>query len=69
MFIDSKGTLPTGYHIRSTDYFNYWAQLVNYNKQPADVYVTFDIEWLPGKVGCVVPLQYYVQRVADRIIQ
>lgn len=51
MYIDAKGTLPTGYHIRSTDYFNYWAQLVNYNKQPADVYVTFDIEWMPGKVG------------------
>ncbi|KAF2430903.1 hypothetical protein EJ08DRAFT_202464 [Tothia fuscella] len=51
MYIDAKGTLPTGYHIKSTDTFNYWAQIVNYNKAPADVYVTFDIEWLPGIVG------------------
>lgn len=51
MFIDAKGTLPTGYHIRAADYFNYWAQIVNYNKEAADLYVTFDIEWMPGTVG------------------
>jgi hypothetical protein len=60
MYIDAKGTLPTGYHIKSTDYFNYWAQLVNYNKAPADVYVTFDIEWMPGKVGYAVTFLQYV---------
>jgi hypothetical protein len=51
MFTDTNGQLNTGYHIKSTDKFNFWAQLVNYNKQPAKVYVTYDIEWVPGLVG------------------
>jgi hypothetical protein len=51
MYTDAAGTLNTGYYIKSTDKFNWWAQLVNYNKQPAKVYVTFDTEWYPGLVG------------------
>jgi len=51
MFTDTAGALNTGYHIKSTDRFNFWAQLVNYNKAPAKVYVTYDIEWVPGIVG------------------
>jgi hypothetical protein len=52
MFTDAKGSVwDTGYHIKSADKFNYWAQLVNYNKEPAKVYVTFDTEWVPGLVG------------------
>jgi hypothetical protein len=55
MFTDTAGALNTGYHIKSTDRFNFWAQLVNYNKAPAKVYVTYDVEWVPGIVGCVSP--------------
>jgi hypothetical protein len=51
MFTDPKGTLNAGYHIKSADTFNFWAQLVNYNKEPAKVYVTFDTEWVPGLLG------------------
>jgi len=51
MFTNPQGNLPAGYHIKSGDTFNYWAQLVNYNKEPAKVYVTFDTEWVPGLLG------------------
>jgi hypothetical protein len=51
MFTDTRGALNTGYHIKAADKFNFWAQLVNYNKQPAKVYVTYDMEWVPGLVG------------------
>ena len=55
MWTDSKGAVwDTGYHIKANDKFNYWAQIVNYNKQPAKIYVTFDTEWVPGLVGLVI---------------
>lgn len=48
---DENAIFDTGYHVKATDRFNYWAQIVNYNKQPAKIYVTFDTEWVPGLVG------------------
>lgn len=52
MWTDGRGAVwDTGYHIKAADRFNYWAQIVNYNKSPAKIYVTFDTEWVPGIVG------------------
>jgi hypothetical protein len=51
MFTDHKGQLNTGYHMKAGQTVSFWAQLVNKNKTPAQVYVTFEQEWLPGLIG------------------
>jgi hypothetical protein len=51
MWTDSQNVWDTGYHLKTTDRINYWAQVVNYNPKPAKVYVTFDTEWVPGIIG------------------
>jgi len=40
-----------GYHMKKGDKITAWAKLVNYNKKPVDVYLTYDIEWKAGLVG------------------
>jgi len=51
VYTSANGTQNTGYHIGPNDKFNAWAQIVNYNKEPKDIYITYDLEWVPGIVG------------------
>jgi hypothetical protein len=51
VFTNANGTQNTGYHIGPNDKFNAWAQIVNYNKEPKDIYMTYDLEWVPGIIG------------------
>ena len=51
MYAGRNGTLNAGYHIGATDVFTAWAQIVNYNKEPAKVYIFYDTEWVPGNEG------------------
>jgi hypothetical protein len=51
IYTSEDGTQNTGYHVGESDSFNAWAQLVNYNKDWKMIYLTYDIEWVPGKVG------------------
>ena len=51
LYVTSNGKSNTGYHIGREDKFLANVQLVNYNPQPKRVYVTYDLEWVPGTVG------------------
>jgi len=48
---NKDGTHNSGYHVGANDVFTCWAQLVNYNKEPAKVYIFYDLEWVPGNIG------------------
>jgi hypothetical protein len=47
----TDGNATSGYHINKGDAFVAWVMLVNYNKEPKSVYVTYDLEWAPGRIG------------------
>jgi hypothetical protein len=51
LYVTSDGKSNTGYWIDQNDKFVANVQLVNYNSQPKKVYITYDLEWVPGKVG------------------
>jgi len=51
MYTTDDGTANTGYHLKKGDTFMANIQLVNYNKVPKQVHVTWDLEWIPGIVG------------------
>jgi hypothetical protein len=51
MYTNDDGSQNSGYHIGPKDTFNVWAQIVNYNKVAKDVYITYDLEWVPGIQG------------------
>jgi len=51
MYTNTNGTQDTGFHVRQTDTFFATAQLVNYNKESKDIYLTYDLEWVPDIVG------------------
>ncbi|QDS76950.1 hypothetical protein FKW77_005158 [Venturia effusa] len=51
LYTTEDGTRDQGFHIGERDAFSIWAQLVNYNKEDKKVYVTYDLEWVPGKLG------------------
>lgn len=51
IYTSNDGTRDSGYHVGEKDVFTIWAQLVNYNKDPAKVYIFYDTEWIPGTVG------------------
>lgn len=51
VYTNEDGTRDSGFHIGEMDGFSIWAQLVNYNKEDKAVYVTYDLEWVPGKLG------------------
>src|SRR5947209_4330778 len=48
VYTSEDGTRDSGYHVGENDKFQAWAQLVNYNPEAKKVYVTYDIEWVPG---------------------
>jgi hypothetical protein len=51
MYTTPNGQSNTGYWIEKNDKFLANVQLVNYNEQAKRVYITYDLEWVPGKVG------------------
>jgi hypothetical protein len=51
IYTSEDGTRNTGYHVGAQDSFTGWAQIVNYNKEAKQVYVFYDLEWVPGIVG------------------
>jgi hypothetical protein len=51
LYTTEDGTRDSGFHVGENDSFSAWAQLVNYNKEWRMVYVTYDLEWVPGKLG------------------
>jgi len=51
VYTSDDGTRNTGYHIGAGDTFTGWAEVVNYNKEPKQIYVFYDLEWVPGLQG------------------
>jgi len=51
LYTSDDGTRNTGYHIGAGDTFTGWAEIVNYNKSPKQIYVYYDLEWVPGIQG------------------
>jgi len=51
VYTSEDGTRNTGYHVGAQDTFTGWAEIVNYNKVSKQIYVFYDIEWVPGTVG------------------
>jgi hypothetical protein len=45
------GTAASGYHLNKGDNFFLNAQLVNYNKEDKQIYITYDTEWIPEVHG------------------
>jgi len=51
VYTSEDGTRNSGYHVGANDVFTGWAQVVNYNKENKQVYIFYDLEWVPGIVG------------------
>jgi hypothetical protein len=51
IYTATNGTFNSGFYIGPNDQFLINSDLVNYNAEAKDVYVTMDIEYVPGKVG------------------
>jgi hypothetical protein len=51
IYTSEDGTRDTGYHVGASDTFTGWAQLVNYNKDDKQIFVYYDLEWVPGITG------------------
>jgi len=51
VYTSEDGTRNTGYHVGAGDTFTGWAEIVNYNKEKKQIYVYYDLEWIPGIVG------------------
>src|SRR6201992_2676891 len=45
------GKFPSGYHIGKNDEMVFNVEVVNYNKEKRDFYLTIEFEYLPGIVG------------------
>jgi len=51
LYTSEDGTRDSGYHVGAADSFTGWAQLVNYNKEAKQIYVVYDVEYVPGIHG------------------
>jgi len=51
VYTTRDGKHNSGYHMSRADTFLANVQLVNYNTAAKRVYVTYDLEWVPGTVG------------------
>jgi hypothetical protein len=51
MYGTADGSIEGGYWVSKGDSFGVWADLVNLNKEPKQLYLTYDLEYLPGHVG------------------
>ncbi|KAK3079380.1 hypothetical protein LTS18_005003 [Coniosporium uncinatum] len=50
-FTTKDGKFASGYHVGADDKFSVIADLVNYDPKPREVFLSLDIEYLPGQVG------------------
>jgi hypothetical protein len=50
-FTSTDGSANTGYYIGKDNHFLNQVDLVNYNEASQKIYITFDIEYVPGNVG------------------
>jgi hypothetical protein len=51
MYGTADGKIEGGYWLSKEDSFGVWVDLVNLDKTPKKVYVTYELEYLPGHVG------------------
>jgi len=51
VYTSEDGTRNSGYHVGGSDSFTGWAQLVNYSPESKQIYVYYDLEWVPGIQG------------------
>jgi len=51
LYTSEDGKQNSGYHVGAGDTFSGWAQVVNYNKEAKQIYIFYDLEWVPGTVG------------------
>ena len=51
LYTSEDGSFDSGFHIGANDRFSANVDLVNYNEGPVDVYVTMEMEYVPGNVG------------------
>jgi hypothetical protein len=51
MYGTESGEIEGGYHLSPADPISVWADLVNLDKTEKQVYITYDLEYLPGHVG------------------
>jgi hypothetical protein len=51
MYGTADGGIEGGYWLTPNDGISVWADLVNLDKTPKKIYLTYDLEYLPGKVG------------------
>jgi hypothetical protein len=47
----ADGSIEGGYWVSKGDSFGVWADLVNLNSEPKQLYLTYDLEYLEGHVG------------------
>lgn len=50
-FTSSDGSANTGYYIGTSDHIMSQVDLVNYSETSQKIYITYDIEYVPGKEG------------------
>jgi hypothetical protein len=51
LYTSQDGTYGSGFYVGENDKFLHWVDLVNYRSEARAVYVSYDIEYLDGKVG------------------
>jgi len=51
LYTSRDGKANAGYFVEKGDSFMAMVELVNYNKEAKKVLITYDLEWLPSKVG------------------
>jgi hypothetical protein len=51
MYGTKDGSIEGGYFVKKADSFGAWLDIVNLDKREKTVYLTYELEWLPGHVG------------------
>jgi hypothetical protein len=51
LWTTQDGKFPSGFHVGKEDEIHVNLEIVNYNKEKRDFYLTYEIEYLPGLVG------------------
>lgn len=51
LYTSQNGTYNSGFFVDKNDKFLHWVDLVNYRSEAREVYVSYEIEYLDGKIG------------------
>jgi hypothetical protein len=51
LFTTANGKFDSGFYFGQKDKLFFQAEVVNYRKQPQNVYIQMDVEYVPGRVG------------------